>query len=184
MDTVRGAKWMIAACICAALLAGCSSDLKPTNAKLEKGLNDYLADHSECLYPRGMSFPYEVSPGPGSKAEEKRMDAMKAAGLLNELKDLDMHVERYTLTTLGQRVAPRFCYGHKEVTSVDSFTPPVKQGNVLQTTVTFHADMHDVPIWARTKEMTDAFPDMGANLSGPQPSQIVMATAGVGWQVR
>lgn len=103
MNTISGAKWTIAACLCATLLAGCSSDLKPTNAKLEKGLNDYLADHSECLFPRGMSFPHEVSPGPGSKAEEKRMDAMKAAGLLNELKDLDMHVERYTLHAWGKQ---------------------------------------------------------------------------------
>lgn len=184
MNKVSGAKWLIAASVCAGLLAGCSSDLKPTNAKLEKGLNEYLADHSECLFPRGMRFPYEVSPGPGSKAEEKRMDALKAAGLLNELKDLNMHVERYTLNTLGERVAPRFCYGHKQVTTVDGFTPPVKEGNVLQTTVTFHATMHDVPIWARTKEMMAAFPDMAANISGPQPGQLVMATAGVGWQVR
>lgn len=184
MKALRTTKWMIAACACAGLLAGCSSDLKPTNAKLEVGLNAYFADHNVCLFPQGMRFPYEVSPGPGSKAQEKRMDAMKSAGLLKELKDLNMHVERYTLTTLGERVAPGFCYGHKVATSVDSFTPPVKQGNVLQTTVTYHAAMRDVPNWVRTKEMMAAFPDMAAAITSPQPGQIVMATAGAGWQVR
>lgn len=184
MNMVRKTKWMTAACVCVGVLAGCSSDLKPTNAKLETGLNAYFATHNECLFPRGMQFPYEVSPGPGSKAEEQRMDAMHAAGLLNELKDLNMHVERYTLTTLGERVAPRFCYGHKQVVSVDSFTPPVKDGNVMQTTVTFKATMMDVPVWARTKEMVAAFPDLAADINGPRPGQMVMGTAGVGWQVR
>jgi hypothetical protein len=32
--------------------------------------------------------------------------------------------------------------------------------------------------------MEAAFPTMAADISGPQPGQIVMATAGVGWRVR
>ncbi|MGH9587197.1 MAG: hypothetical protein ACRD3F_09620 [Acidobacteriaceae bacterium] len=166
------------------LAMGCSGALKPTNAKLTAGLNSYFADHSECLFPQGMRFPYEVTPGKGSKAEEKKMDALKAAGLLNELKDLTLHVERYSLNAQGERVAPRFCYGHRVVTSVDGFTPPVKQGNLMETTVTFHARMRDVPVWAKTDELKAAFPELAANLSAPQQGQMVMATAGVGWSVR
>lgn len=178
----RGIFWGLAG---VALLAmGCSGNLKPTDAKLETGLNAYFANHQECLFPQGMQFPYEVTPGKGAKAEEKRMDAMKAVGLLNELKDLTLHVERYSLTPLGERVAPRFCYGHRVVTSVDGFTPPVKQDNVMETMVTFHAGMRDVPVWAKTDELKAAFPEMAANLSAPQEGQIVMATAGVGWSVR
>lgn len=170
---------------CAALLAaGCSGGLKPTNAKLEAGLNSYFSDHSECLFPQGMRFPYEVTPGKGAKAEEKKLDAMKAAGLLNELKDLTLHVERYSLTSLGERVAPRFCYGHRVVTSVDGFTAPVKQGNLMETTVTFHAKLRDVPVWAKTDELKAAFPELGTALASPQEGQMVMATAGVGWSVR
>jgi hypothetical protein len=176
---------VVLAAVCAVLVAaGCSGSLKPTNAKLEAGLNAYFAGHDECLFPQGMRFPYEVTPGKGAKAEEKRMDAMKAAGLLNELKDLSLHVERYSLTPLGERVAPRFCYGHRVVTSVDGFTAPVKQGNVMETTVTFHAKMRDVPVWAQTDAMKAVFPEMAANFSGPQEGQMVMGTAGVGWSVR
>lgn len=178
----RGMVWATAGA--ALLAAGCSGSLQPTNAKLEQGLNAYFADHQECLFPQGMRFPYEVTPGKSAKAEEKRLDAMKAAGLLNELKDLTLHVERYSLTALGQRVAPRFCYGHRVVTSVDGFTPPTKQGNVMETTVTFHAKMRDVPVWAKTDELKAAFPELAANLSAPQQGQMVMATAGVGWSVR
>ena len=184
MRKVYGGRIALAALGAALMAVGCSGGLKPTNAKLEAGLNAYFADHQECLFPQGMRFPYEVTPSKGAKAEEKRLDAMKAAGLLNELKDLTLHVERYSLTGLGERVAPRFCYGHRVVTSVDGFTPPVKQGNVMETTVTFHAKMRDVPVWAKMDELKAAFPELAANLSAPQEGQMVMATAGVGWSVR
>jgi len=183
MRKVSAAKWVAMGCV-ALMAAGCSSELKPTNAKLEVGLNRYFESHNECLYPQGKMFPYEVAPGKEAKAEQTRMDALKAAGLLNELQDLDMHVERYTLTAMGQRAAPLFCYGHKVVTSIDGFTPPATDGKVLQTTVSYHAKMVDVPVWAQTEELMKAFPVMGAAISGPQPGQIVMGTAGVGWSVR
>ncbi|HEX5233745.1 MAG TPA: hypothetical protein VFW25_00300 [Silvibacterium sp.] len=185
MKTIGMASRAVLAVVCSGLLmAGCSADLKPTNAKLEKGLNDYLADRSVCLFPTGMRFPYEVSPGTGAKAEKKRMDAMKSAGLLTELDDFETHVARYSLTAAGQRAAPRFCYGHKEVTSVDNFTAPVRVGNLMETTVTYHAQMKDIPVWVRTDEMEAAFPEMALDISGPQEGQLTMATAGAGWQVR
>ena len=185
MKAIIAAKWILLGCVGLGLLAaGCSSDLKPTNAKLEKGLNDYLNGHNECLFPSGRHFPYEVTPGSGSKADKKQMDALRDAGLLKEEDDFETHVPRYSLTAAGQRYAPRFCYGHKQVSSIDGFTPPQKQGNVLQTTVSYHATMTEIPVWVRTDKMEAAFPDMAANISGPQPGQIVMGTAGVGWSVR
>lgn len=167
----------------AVLLAGCSSQLTPTNAKIEKGLNDYFLAHNVCLFPAGRNFPYEVSPGKDAKGDKKMMDAMKDAGLLTEVDDFETRVPRYSLTAVGKRAAPRFCYGHKQVSSVDGFTAPVKDGNVLETTASFHAVMQDVPVWVKTDEMEAAFPEMAANISGPQPGKIVMATAGAGWQV-
>lgn len=190
MKTTGTAKWMLfgRTCLgwtCAALMmGGCSSSLTPTNAKLEKGLNDYLLTHNECLFPTGRSFPYEVVPGPDAKSDKKQMDAMRDAGLLKEEDDFETHVPRYTLTTFGQRYAPRFCYGHKVVSSVDGFTPPVTQGTVMQTTASYHATMMDVPVWVKTDAMKAAFPKMAADIAGPQPAQIAMGTAGVGWQVR
>jgi hypothetical protein len=174
-------KW--AAAGLAVFMAGCSSDLKPTNAAIEKGLNDYFETHAECLFPAGRRFPYEVSPGTNEKADKKLMDAMKGAGLLTELDDFETHVARYSLTVVGQRAAPRFCYGYKQVSSVDGFTAPVKQGNELNTTASFHTTMRDVPVWVKTDEMKAAFPKMAADISGPQPGQMVLATAGAGWQV-
>lgn len=183
MKRVWMVKWMAVACV-GVWAAGCTSELTPTNAKLEKGLNAYFEGHNECLFPAGQSFPYEVSPAPGAKEKVKQFDAMKDAGLLTEVADLGMHVERYSLSPLGERVAPRFCYGHKVVTSVDGFSAPVKKDGVLETTVNYHATMEDVPVWAKTDALKAAFPTMAADISGAVEGQMVMATAGVGWQVR
>jgi hypothetical protein len=183
MRKISAVRLVAVACV-AMVAAGCSNALKPTNAKLEVALNRYLEGNNECLYPQGKRFPYEVAPGKEAKSEQQKMDALKAAGLLNELKDLDLHVERYTLTAMGQRAAPRFCYGHKVVTSIDGFTDPVQDGKVVQTTVSYHAKMEDVPVWAQTDELMKAFPEMGKAISGSTPGQIVMGTAGVGWSVR
>ena len=165
------------------LIAGCATDTKPTNAKIEKGLNAYFEGHNECLFPAPMKFPYEISPGSDAEAETKRLDAMTHAGLLDKQSGAAIKVERYTLTPLGERVKGRFCYGHREVNSVDGSTAPVKQNGFLQTTVNYHATMMDVPVWVKTDEMRAAFPEMAAAISGPQPGQITMENAGTGWQV-
>jgi hypothetical protein len=175
-------RWLFAAGL-ALLTAGCATDTKPTNAKLEKALNTYFESHNVCLFPTALRFPYEVSPGGDAKTEKKQMDALVEAGALKEQMEASIKVERYTLTPLGERVKGRFCYGHRVVTSVDGFTPPVKQNGFLQTTVSYHATMMDVPVWVKTDDMRTAFPDMAAAISGPQPGQIMMENAGAGWQV-
>ena len=159
-------KWMLWGCA-VILVLGCATDTKPTNAKLEKALNTYFEGHNECLFPTMMRFPYEVSPGSDAKAEAKRLDAMTGAELLAKQSGAAIKVERYTLTPLGQRVGGRFCYGHRQVTSVDAFTPPVKQGGFLQTTVNYHSTMVDVPVWVKTDDMKAAFPEMADGNLGP-----------------
>lgn len=167
-----------------ALIAGCAPDTKPTNPKLEKAVDAYYETHNECLFPSGLKFPYEVSPGTNAKRDKTWMDAMKGAGLLKEEDAPAIHVERYTLTPLGERVAPRFCYGHRVVKSVDSFTPPVKQPNgFVQTTVSYHYTMMEVPVWVKTDAMEAAFPKMANAVSGNASDQMTLATVGAGWQV-
>jgi hypothetical protein len=164
-------------------IAGCGTDTKPTDAKLQKGLNAYFGARNECLFPTPVKFPYEVSPGTTAKDDARRMDALTHAGLLEKQSAAAIHVERYTLTLAGEREKGRFCYGHREVTSVDEFTPPVKQNGFLQTTVKYQATMMDIPVWAKTDEVRAAFPEMAAAISGPQPGEIAMENAGAGWQV-
>lgn len=172
--------------ICGAVIfaAGCAPDTKPTNAKLEKALNAYYESHNECLIPAGRKFPYEVTPGSDEKQGMKELTAMKDAGLVKEQGAAAIHAELYNLTALGERVAPRFCYGHRVVKSIDSFTPPVKQANgFVETTVSYHYSMMDVPVWVKTDAMKAAFPKMANTISDDASDQMVLATVGAGWQV-
>jgi hypothetical protein len=94
-----------------------------------------------------------------------------------------MHVDRYTLNAAGNRFAPRFCYGHRQVTGIESFTPPAPHNGFTETTVTYHYAMMDVPMWANTDEVKVAFPQVGKSLGATPTDQATLATVGAGWQV-
>ncbi|QNI34016.1 hypothetical protein H7849_08970 [Alloacidobacterium dinghuense] len=166
------------------LVAGCSSKTKPTDENFMAGLNAYYANHNDCLFPSALRFPYEVSPGPDAKQDKQRMDALMNSGLMKRTEDQSIHVEVYALTAAGERAGSRFCYGHREVTSIDSFTPPSKEANgMLKSTVTYKYKMMDVPVWARTDEVQKAFPEMAKALLGDATGENTLANAGVGWQI-
>lgn len=166
------------------LTASCSSKTAPTAENFMAGLNAYYASHNDCLFPSTLRFPYEVSPGPGAKQDKQRMDALMNAGLMKHSEEKSIHVDVYQLTPAGERAGGRFCYGHREITSVDSFTPPMKAANgMLESRVTYHYKMMEVPVWARTDEMLKAFPELAKALSGEPTGETNMANAGVGWQV-
>lgn len=179
---VKVTRWT-AVCLFFGLVWGCSSANKPTDENFLKALNAYYENHNDCLFPQGHPFPYEVAPGPTAKQDEKQLDALTDAGLMTRLKDLRMHVSRYTLNAAGKRYGPRFCYGHREATSIVSFTPPGPHNGFTETTVTFHYTMHDVPTWAKSDSVKTAFPDLAQSL-GPSPTgHMTLATVGAGWQV-
>lgn len=177
--------WIAAGAGAAALiaLAGCSSENKPTPENFTKTLNAYYQDHNDCLFPQGHAFPYEVAPSATAEQDKKQMDALTDAGLLTRLEDRDMHVDRYTLNLAGQRFAPRFCYGHREVTAIVSNTPPGPKDGFTETTVTYQYVMRDVPVWANTDETKAAYPALAKALGSTPTDQVTLATVGAGWQV-
>lgn len=172
-----------AACFFLATFCGCSTANKPTDANFIQALNAWYENHNDCLFQQGHAFPYEVAPGATAKQDEKQLDALTDAGLMTRLKDLNMHVERYTLNAAGNRYGPRFCYGHREVTSIESFTPPGPRNGFTETTVTFHYTMHDVPVWARSEQVEASFPDLAQSLNSSPTGHMTLATAGAGWHV-
>jgi len=167
------------------VVAGCSSKTKPTDQNFIAALNAYYANHNDCLFSSALRFPYEVSPGPTARQDKQRMDALMNAGLMKQpTEEKNIHVEMYALTPAGERAGGRFCYGHREITSIDSFTPPVKAANgILESHVSYHYRMMDVPVWAKTDDMLKAFPEMAKALAGDATGENNLANAGVGWQV-
>ena len=111
------------------------------------------------------------------------MDSLVKAQLLDKSEEMSIHVSRYIVTPTGARYAPRFCYGHREVTSIESFTPPAAANGFTESTVVYHYVMNDVPVWAKTPEVEAAFPEMAVAISGNATGKAILAQTPVGWQV-
>jgi len=147
-------------------LTGCNTKVKPTPANYTATLNAYFVEHPDCLLGGGTRFPYEV----GEKlVEVKREPAI--------------HISRYTLTAEGTRLAPRFCFGYRVITSVDNSTPPAPANGFTETQVAYHYKIADVPIWAKSAEITAAFPKFQQETSGHATDKTTLALTGVGWSV-
>jgi hypothetical protein len=167
---------LFAALFCIPL--GCNSKTKPTPENFTAALNKWFSEHPDCLLSN-TRFPYETS----DPADVKRMNSLVKAQLLEVHEEASIHVSRFTVSTTGTRYAPRFCYGHRLVSSIDSFTPPAVANGFPQTQVTYHYNMQDVPIWAKTAEVQLSFPKLAADLSGQASDHATLAQTLAGWQV-
>jgi hypothetical protein len=158
---------------------GCSSSKsRPTTENFTAGLNKHFLDHADCLLDN-TRFPFETT----ERDKTKQMDSLVKALLLEKSEEMSIHASRYTVTTAGTRYAPRFCYGHREVKSIDSFTPPAAANGFNETTVTYHYAMKEVPVWAKTPEVQKAFPEMAEATGGQATAKAILAQTPVGWQV-
>ncbi|HZY71811.1 MAG TPA: hypothetical protein VFE22_01745 [Edaphobacter sp.] len=157
---------------------GCNSKSAPTPENFIQGLNKHFADHPDCLFSN-MRFPYETS----DRKETAQMDTLVASKLLDKTVESAIHVNRYTVNSVGTRYAPRFCYGHRVVNTIDSSTPPVIVNGFKQTQVTYHYSMQEVPVWAKSADVLAAFPAMAEMTSGKATGAATLAQTTVGWQV-
>jgi hypothetical protein len=158
---------------------GCSSTKsRATPENFIAGLNKHFLDHADCLLDN-TRFPFETT----ERDTTKQMDSLVKALLLEKSEEMSIHASRYTVTTAGARYAPRFCYGHREVTGIDSSTPPAAANGFNETTVTYHYVMKEVPVWAKTPEVQAAFPKMAEMTGGEAMGKAVLAQTPVGWQV-
>ncbi len=165
-------------------VAGCKSSKKQPNDKnFTNALNAYYANHNDCLYAQALKFPYEVPSTEKSDKGPKAMDALTAAGLLTRDEDKSIKVKRYALTPIGTRATPRFCYGHREVTQIDGFTEPATVDGHLQSAVSYHYKMLDVPVWANTDQMKKAFPQLATALSDQAQGKTTLMRTLDDWEV-
>jgi hypothetical protein len=166
------------------VLAGCEG-FKAANPKnFTLALNAYYGHNDDCLFPSAIRFPYEASTAGGDTDPRKKgLDALAVAGLLKSLEDKDIHVKRYEVTPYGSHVPPRFCYGHRVVTSIDSFTPPAVVNGQQTSQVNYHYKMMDVPGWADSDQIRAAFPAFAKSTSGNAQDHATLVLTANGWRM-
>jgi hypothetical protein len=161
------------------LAAGCNSKTAPTPENYTKALNIYLLTHGDCLLPDAPRFPFETS----DPARTKQLDSLVESQLLTRATEPAIHASRYTVTPIGARFAPRFCYGHREVNQIVSSTPPAQANGFVETQVTFTYTLKDVPVWARGAAVQAAFPAMAQATANGGTATRTLAQTMAGWQV-
>ena len=159
--------------------AGCHSKTAATSQNFITGLNAHFLDHPECIFPTAPTFPYETS----DMTEIKQMNTLVTNQLLTASSERSIHASRYTPTAAGARVAPRFCYGHRVITSIDSFTPPATANGFTETNVVYQYTLEDVPVWAKSADVIAAFPKLAHDTSGTATDKATLASTMAGWQV-
>ncbi|WP_260703881.1 hypothetical protein [Edaphobacter flagellatus] len=161
------------------LAAGCDSKTKPTAANYTQTINAFYTEHPDCLLAN-IRFPYATS----DPAMTKQLNTLVKSQLLEASYESAVKTTRFTVATAGQRYAPRFCYGHRTVSSIESSTPPAKGATGFpETKVTYHYTLEDVPVWAKTVDVQNAYPQMATAINSGGTGEITLAQTLAGWQV-
>jgi hypothetical protein len=176
------------------LASGCNK--KADNSlNYKSAINSYYSAHPACLFPEPVKFPLQVATSDASKTEP--YDALVDQRLLvrtNSEKTvliISRQQNNYDLSNEGRQAWTadtsqpgygNFCYGHRSVSSIDSTTPTTSNPGAT-TQVSYHYSVADAPSWATAAETKTAFPELQANLSGPQTATATLSNTSNGWQV-
>jgi hypothetical protein len=178
------------------LLAGCNKqdDSKPN---YQGAINDYYKARPVCLWQDTKKFPVQAATADDAKTQG--YDALTDAGLLarttaekkvfiiasKQVNNYDLSPQGRTAWTAdtSQPGYGNFCYGHRAVDSIDSFTAGVNGSGLKTATVNYHYSLADVPGWAKSEEVKTAFPSVGSALAQSQPAQDSLVMNGTMWQV-
>jgi hypothetical protein len=191
---MRRSNLVITFCTVLLVTAGCKQNTVDKGA-FKSTLNDYYRVKQECLWSSSIKFPAQADTS--NDEQTKGFDALTDAGILTrtsaEKKRFligSKQVNDYDLSDKGRSTwTPdsaqpgygNFCFGHPEVTSIDSFTLP--DTSATQYTVSYHYAVNAVPDWANSAEMKTAFPRLAADTSGQQTGTATLIKSDNGWQV-
>jgi hypothetical protein len=191
-STVRSA----ALCSTVMLLAAGCNKKQDNSINYTSAINTYYSAHPACLWSDSVKFPVQADTSDASKTSN--YDALVDQGLLvrttAEKKVLivaSKQVNNYDLSDKGRSAWTadvnqpgfgNFCYGHRKVSSIDSATPSTSDVGAT-TQINYHYAFSDAPAWATAAETQNAYPQLHADLSGPQIGQATLTNTSNGWQV-
>lgn len=178
-----------------ALGVGCHSNAVDQGA-FKSAINNYYSATPVCVWSSSMKFPAQADTS--NEEQTKGFDALTDAGLLvrtpqekkrfligsKQVNDYDLSDKGRSTWTVdaSQPGYGNFCFGHPEVTSIDSYSPPNDNG-ATQYTVSYHYGVSSVPDWAKSAEMSTAFPKIAAAQANQQTATATLAKSNNGWQV-
>src|SRR5665213_945781 len=196
LRTIRSTMHTAALCGAVALLAtGCNKKVD-NNMNFKSAIDTYYSAHPACLWPDAVKFPIQADTSDTSKTAG--YDALVDQGMLTrtsaektKLIIATKQVNIYDLSGKGRSLWTvdvqqpgfgNFCYGHRKVSSIDSSTPTTAAVGAT-TQVAYHYTLADAPAWATAAETQNAYPQLHADVSGPQTGHTTLTDTSNGWQV-
>jgi hypothetical protein len=170
------------------MLAGCGDERVANTRNLEHALNRDYSVNADCLFDKPLPFPYEISVSDPLLSETRhRLDALVEAGLLTrEQRPQGQEIiNHYSMTVSGSQVKGhgRFCYGSRQVTSIEKITPPVDYQGMPLTKVEYHFVLKDGASWARQTEVREAFPNVAKSLQQEPVDDATLVLTQNGWEL-
>ncbi len=191
----RNIRCAVVACTLPFLLGGCKKTSDNT-LNYRNAINTYLNQNQSCLWPQPQQFPVQLNTG---SDKTTGFDALYNQGLLNRttgdkkqlLGLVSKQVTNYDLSDKGRsswtasQTDPstgNFCYGHREVSSIDNSTATGDQLGATAS-IQYHYGFSSPPSWAKDGGVQNAFPNLQANLAGGQDTATLVDTNN-GWRVQ
>jgi hypothetical protein len=158
-------------------------------------INDHFKAFPSCIWSQPKKFPVQAATSDDAKTEG--YDALTQEGLLTRTTAekrviiISKQVNNYDLSDKGrsswtadpsQPGYGNFCYGNREVTSVDNSTLGTNGQDAKTVDVTYHYKIANVPTWATSQEMATAYPDMAAALAANPSDRATLVMTGDHWE--
>ena len=195
-NSVRNGVQSVALCGIALLMAtGCNKKADNT-VNYKSAVDTYYSAHPACLWDSTKKFPVQAGTSDTDKTSD--YDALVDQGLLTrttaEKKVMiiaSKSVTNYDISDKGRSAWTadpsqpgygNFCYGHRKVSSIDSATPSSSDPGAT-TQIVYSYTLSDAPGWATAAETQNAYPQLHADLAGPQTGQATLTNTSNGWQV-
>src|SRR5258708_6088946 len=149
--------------------SGCGDKREMSKTNFVHVLNEDYAANADCLFTKALGDVHT------------KLDALTADGLLTQTSH-DGNL-RYELTLTGQQVPGkgRFCYGKRQVTSIDNYSTPTEFHGNRFTKVEYHFVEQGRPDWAKVQAIQTAFPAVAKVVADQPVDQATLVLTDDGW---
>ncbi len=162
--------------------SGCGDRTEMSKENFAHVLNEDYSANADCLFTKPLHYPFEMQAGDKLLGDvHHKLDALTAAGLLTRTAQAgSLH---YELTLTGQQVPGngRFCYGKRQVTSVDTYSTPTEHNGNRFTKVEYHFVEKNSPDWAKVQAIQSAFPAVAKAVADEAVDHATLVLTPDGW---
>jgi hypothetical protein len=174
---------------------GCNNGSN-TDLSYKAAINDHFKAFPVCIWSQAKKFPVQAATADDSKTEG--YDALTQEGLLTRTTAekkvfivASKQVNNYDLSDKGrtswtpdtsQPGYGNFCYGNREVTSIDNSTPETNGAGAKTVELSYHYHIANVATWANSQEMKTAYPSVADKLNSNPSDHATFVMTGDHWE--